>query len=115
MRKDVRLYLEDMLESIERILEYTKGINAKEFNDNTQLQDSVFRRLEVIGEAVKNIPEGFRKKHAGIPWREMAGMRDILIHEYSGVRLDRVWKVVVEDIPDLKHKLSKVMEGLERN
>ncbi len=70
------------------------------------------RRLEIIGEAVKNVPEDFRTKYPDIPWRQIAGMRDVLIHAYFGVNLRRVWKVIKEEIPELKLKILKILEGL---
>lgn len=87
MSKDVKVYLDDILESISQIEKYTKKTTQSKFNKNMQLQDAVLRRLEIIGEAVKNIPENFRNLYLEIPWKKIAGMRDILIHEYSGVDL----------------------------
>lgn len=70
------------------------------------------RRLEIIGGAVKNIPEDFRTKYPDIPWRQIVGMRDVLIHAYFGVNLRRVWKVIKEDIPELKLKILKILKEL---
>jgi len=108
MTRDMRLYIEDILDSISKIEEYIKAIDEQKFFSNTQIQDSVIRRLEIIGEAVKNIPNDFRNKYPQIPWKRIAGLRDVLIHEYFGVNLRRTWKVIKEDIPNLEHQLLKV-------
>ena len=81
MKRDIGVYVSDILECIAKIEEYTKEITEDDFYENTQVQDAVLRRLEIMGEAVKNIPQGFRGKYPEIPWRKIAGMRDILIHE----------------------------------
>lgn len=102
------LYIEDILESIDKIEEYIGEIKEEDFYRNTQLQDSVLRRLEIIGEAAKNIPPVFRNKYSIIPWKKMAGMRDVLIHEYFGVNLKRVWRVANKDLPRLKNEILKI-------
>ena len=112
MTRDMRLYLQDILDSIAKIAEYTKDINEQEFLANTQTQDAVLRRLEIIGEAVKNIPIDFRDSYPHIPWKAVAGLRDVLIHEYFGVNIRRAWKMIKHDIFDLRKQLQQVQSDL---
>jgi len=108
--KNIMLYIEDILESVDKIEEYIGEIKEEDFYRNTQLQDSILRRLEIIGEAAKNIPMDFRNKYSIIPWKRMAGMRDVLIHEYFGVNLKRVWRAVKKDLPRLKKEILNIIE-----
>src|SRR3989338_2788173 len=107
--KNPKIFLEDILESIIRIEKYVKGKTKKEFLDNYEKQDAIIKRLEIIGEAVKNISTGIKKKHPEIPWKDMAGMRDILVHEYFGVIMDRVWDTAKNDIPKLKKQIKELL------
>lgn len=109
------VYLKDMEEGILKIEEYTDQITENEFYNNTQIHDAVLRRFEIIGEAAKHIPDDFRNDYSDIPWRQIAGIRDIVIHEYFGVNLKRVWRTLKYDIPDLKVKIIKIISDLENN
>jgi len=113
--RDLHAYIEDILASIDKIEQYTGSLDERSFLENTQAQDAVLRRLEVMGEAVKNIPESFRSRYPEIPWRNIAGLRDVLIHQYFGVNLHRTWLVVREDLPALKNKLIRVYQDLQED
>src|SRR3989338_4283152 len=108
MTKDSKVHLEDILECIGQIEEYTDRISFSEFDEDIKTQDACLRRIEIIGEAVKNLPHEFRALHPDIPWKQFAGMRDVLIHEYAGVILERVWNTIKEDIPILKKYIQSI-------
>jgi uncharacterized protein with HEPN domain len=76
------------------------------------LQDQIVRRIEIIGEAVKNLPDDMKKGHPEVPWRDMAGMRDIVVHQYFGVDLEFVWQAATKDFPELKRKIQKRQDEL---
>lgn len=106
MNKDDRVYIDHILQSIGRILKYISGKDQDSFNEDQLTQDAVVRQLEIIGEAAKQISKGLRTKNPEVPWSEMAGMRDILIHDYIDVDLDIVWKTASESIGELKNQLE---------
>lgn len=112
MKKDPRVYLAHILECAQKIERYTKG-GEKEFHNDTMLQDAVIRNFEIIGEAAKRVPEAYRRAYSQIPWRLMAGFRDVLIHAYEGVDLKRVWWIVRQDLPVVKEAIEKLLPPLE--
>ena len=112
MKKIDKPYLKDIFESICKIEDYVIAVSMTkdEFFNNDQVQDAVIRRLEVIGEATKRLAKDFREKYDQIPWRKMAGLRDILIHDYDQVDLEQVWLVIKEDLLLLKRELQKIID-----
>ena len=113
MKKEGITFIEHILECIKLIEEYLKDKSREDFLTSVQLQDSVIRRIEIIGEAVKNIPNDVKDKYPDIPWKKIAGMRDILIHEYFGIDLELTWEVIIKDIPHLKKKMLEIREELK--
>lgn len=109
MNKEPQIFLQHILDSIELIEKRTKNICFKEFDDNIDLQDMVIRRLEIIGEAVRNLPEQFREKHSGIDWRNPSAMRNILIHAYFEVDSKIIWNTVANDLPPFKEQIKKLL------
>ncbi len=109
MKKDPKVFLAHILDSISLIEEYSKGVKEEKFHKKRELQDAIIRRLEIIGEAVKNLPVSFKAKYSDIPWKQIAGMRDILIHEYFDIDLFLTWKVVKQELPRIKKKLKAIL------
>ena len=108
-KKDSLIFIKHVRDSIEEIMVFTKNVSKKKFVEEKLIQNAVIRSIEVIGEAVKNLPIDFRSRYTKIPWNKIAGMRDKLIHNYFGVDLDRIWDVVKEDIPELKKSIREIL------
>jgi uncharacterized protein with HEPN domain len=108
MSRTLKDYLEDIWKSAKEALEFTEGMTFEEFSRDQRTINAVIRSLEVMGEAAKKVPEDMRAKYPEVPWKEIAGMRDKLIHEYHGVDLRIIWKTVHEDIPLLLPALEKL-------
>ena len=106
--KDDSIYIDHIIKSIDRILDYISGKDRESFEVDLVRQDAVVRQLEIIGEATKRVSTEFRSKHPDIPWSDMAGMRDVLIHDSIDVDFGVVWKTAAEDIPNLKTLFLKL-------
>lgn len=106
--RDVRLFISDILEAIGKIDRFTGNMSYEEFLKDERTQDAVLRNLEIIGEAVKNIPTEVKDRYPDIDWKGASGMRDKLIHEYFGVSLYIVWETIKNDLPPLKQKMSSI-------
>ena len=111
MKRDIGLYFEDILNSIERIEEYTNNLSLENFLKDQKTQDAVIRNIEIIGEAVKKIPDEVKKKDPQVSWREVAAMRDILIHDYPDVVPRAVWDTVKTSIPKFKEQIIAIRKS----
>jgi uncharacterized protein with HEPN domain len=109
MQIDEAVYLHHILDAIFYIESYAKNLNHEEFMKNHLVQDGVIRQLEIVGEAVKSISDKTRIRYNNIPWKDLAGMRDVLIHQYFGVDLKEVWITIQNDIPMLKENIQKII------
>lgn len=110
MKRNLNLFIEDISENINLINNSTKNMSQKEFILNKDIIDAIIRRLEVIGEAAKNLPDSFRDKYPKVPWKDISWFRDVLIHGYFGINLDRIWKVIKEDLPELKKEIKDILK-----
>lgn len=114
-KREIRDYLSDILKSIELIENFIKDVNLESIEEDKKTLFAVIRALEVIGEASKNIPDTVRSKYPDIPWKQMAGMRDKLIHEYFGVDLDVLKKTITKQLPRIKPLIKKVFHDVQEH
>lgn len=114
MKRDILLYVEEILESINNIEHFMKKLSKEQFFKSLLHQSAVVRQIEIIGEATKNIPASFRGKYPEVPWQRVAGMRDVLIHAYFEVKLDKVWNVIKHDLQELKKQIQHIIEQEQR-
>lgn len=110
--RDFQVYVEDIIDAIDSIEEYTEELTYERFVKDKKTVDAVVRNFEIIGEATKHIPERDRKEYPSVPWRDMAGMRDRLIQGYFGVNLDVVWKTIKERLPIVKPLVEEALVGM---
>jgi uncharacterized protein with HEPN domain len=113
MTKDPRVYLAHILECIQKIERFTAG-GRNRFLGDVMVQDAVVRNFEVIGEAAKRLDDAYRAAHPAIPWRALAGLRDVLIHQYEGVDLDKVWAIVEGELPGLREAIAALLPPLDQ-
>ncbi|MDO8512339.1 MAG: DUF86 domain-containing protein [bacterium] len=110
MAKDIQILLGYILDSVEELEKHVTDLSHEDFLQSTLVQDAVMRRLEIIGEAVNNLPDKLKADNSEIPWRDIADMRNLLIHEYFGVDIELVWETVQKDIPPLKKKIQELQK-----
>ncbi|MFA4843644.1 MAG: DUF86 domain-containing protein [Candidatus Margulisiibacteriota bacterium] len=107
MSRNYRLLLKDILTAIKRIEKYTKGLTLIKFSENDLVLDAAVRNLEVIGEASKNLPDEVKAKYKDIEWKKIAGLRNIIAHEYFGIDVVIVWDIIKTKLPELKKALKQ--------
>jgi len=112
-KRNIKLYVEDVLEAIKVIEKFVEGMDFESFKEDDKTSSAVIRKFEIIGEATKNIPQSIKEKYPHIPWKEMAGFRDKLIHFYFGIKYDIVWDTIKLRLPELKKNIKKVLKDLE--
>lgn len=114
MKRETRLYIDDIMEALERIEHYTGEMDFGKFSTDQKTVDAVVRNFEVIGEATKQLSNEFKSIYPDNPWKEMAGMRDKLIHAYFGINLEILWKTITTRVPDLQLKIQNILKDIKK-
>lgn len=115
MPRDYKAFINDILEAIHKIESYTAYLTINDFSESQLYQDAVVRNLEIIGEAVKRLPDELIEKYTDIEWKKIAGLRDILIHAYFGIDIEIVWDVIKNKLPELKDQISLILSKIKND
>ncbi len=110
--RDWALRIKDIHESLSRVIKYTQGMNIDKFFADQLIYDAVMRNLGIVGEAVKHVPDEIKEKHKDIPWKQIAGLRDFVIHEYFGIANNVIWDAIENDVPKLKGQIESKFSNL---
>lgn len=114
MPRDYRVFLDDILEAVRKVREYTEGLSYEQFSADQKTVHAVVWNLQIIGEATKNLPREIRSRYPDLPWRDMAGLRDVIVHQYFGIKLDVIWKIIRNDVPLLESRIRGVIEQMKQ-
>lgn len=107
-KRPVELLLNDMLDSIDRIEQYTEGMSFESFSNDQKTIDAVARNLQIIGEAASRLPEEFKEKHSNLEWHKIVGLRHRIVHDYFGMDIEIIWQILAKDLPGLRQNLSRI-------
>jgi uncharacterized protein with HEPN domain len=110
MTRDYRLYIEDILDCVVKIQQFTSGMKYEEFVTDEKTNTAVIHKLEIMGEATKNVPRDVKARYKNVPWNDMSRMRDKLSHGYFGIRYEIVWKVIQEKLPEIKPIIENILK-----
>lgn len=113
MTRDHTLFIKDIIDAIEKISEFVAGMEYDEFVQDDKTLSAVVRKVEIIGEATRNIPKEIKATYSDIPWRDIVGMRNKIIHDYFGIDNEIVWQVIKEKLPALRNQIEKVLKDLQ--
>lgn len=111
MKKDMTIYVRDILDSMILIERYIKGKNFKDFEQDIEHQDAVMRRFEIIGEVATRLTEEYKKNYPNVPWKSIIGFRNIIIHDYSSVKLKEIWRIATVDLPKTKKDIELLINS----
>ena len=114
MSKDTKIFIQHILENIERIESFSKTLSEDELFKDVLRQYAIIRAVELIGESAKNLPNSFKKEHPSIAWKKIIGTRDKVIHQYFGIDLKVIWEIVKKDIPKLKEEILNVLKEYKK-
>lgn len=112
-KRGIKLYLEDIQDSIRKIEKYTRGSDFEKFSRDEQMIDAVVRNLSIIGEAVRNVPKEIKARNPDVAWNEIKGMRNKVIHEYFGIDEEILWKTIQDDLPIFKKQIAKLLKSVK--